>query len=86
MLHSITRLLNESEQKEPRNLLMLLEKSVGFHGVVEFDNDRVPPLYPEETQYYWSLVVVTLTATTMALPNFENGHIKGLLSSVGEGL
>ncbi|KAJ0687438.1 hypothetical protein HanRHA438_Chr11g0529331 [Helianthus annuus] len=86
MLHSITRLLNESEQKEPRNLLMLLEKSVGFNGVVEFDNDRVPPLYPEETRYCWSLVVVTLTATAMALPNIENGHIKGLLSSVGEGL
>ncbi|KAJ0736144.1 hypothetical protein HanPI659440_Chr11g0440241 [Helianthus annuus] len=83
MLHSITRLLNESEQKEPRNLLMLLEKSVGFNGVVEFDNDRVPPLYPEETRYCWSLVVVTLTATAMALPNIENGHIKGLLSSHG---
>ncbi|KAJ0736146.1 hypothetical protein HanPI659440_Chr11g0440261 [Helianthus annuus] len=86
MLHSITRLLNESEQKEPHNLLMLLEKSVGFNGVVEFDNDQVPPLYPEETHYCWSLVVVTLTATAMALPIIENGHIKGLLSSVGEGL
>ncbi|CAH1442189.1 unnamed protein product [Lactuca virosa] len=48
-LNSITRLLQESEKKEPRNLMKLLEKSTGFYGVIEFDNDGVPHLHPEET-------------------------------------
>nr|KAJ0226483.1 hypothetical protein LSAT_V11C100019270 [Lactuca sativa] len=85
-LNSITRLLQESEKKEPRNLMKLLEKSTGFNGVVEFDNDRVPPLHPEEIQNCWSLVAVTLTAIALALPNIANGQIKGLLDSMREGL
>ncbi|KAJ0687435.1 hypothetical protein HanPSC8_Chr11g0498831 [Helianthus annuus] len=83
-LHSITQLLNA--EKEPRNLLMLLEKSKGFVGVVEFDNDLVQPLYPEETRNCWSLVVVTLTTIAIALPNIANVHFKGLLASMSEGL
>ncbi|KAJ0687434.1 hypothetical protein HanRHA438_Chr11g0529251 [Helianthus annuus] len=83
-LRSITQLLNA--EKEPRNLLMLLEKSKGFIGVVEFDNDLVQPLYPEETHNCWSLVVVTLTTIAIALPNIANGHFKGLLASMSEGL
>ncbi|CAI9267868.1 unnamed protein product [Lactuca saligna] len=85
-LNSITRLLQESEKKEPRNLMKLLEKSTGFNGLVEFDNDRVPPLHPEEIQNCWSLVAVTLTAIALALPNIPNGQIKGLLDSMTEGL
>ncbi|XP_035836095.1 uncharacterized protein LOC110887463 [Helianthus annuus] len=83
-LRSITELLNA--EKEPRNLLMLLEKSKGFIGVVEFDNDLVQPLYPEETHNCWSLVVVTLTTIAIALPNIANGHFKGLLAGMSEGL
>ncbi|KAL7618584.1 hypothetical protein Lser_V15G01839 [Lactuca serriola] len=86
VLSSITRLLQESEKKEPRNLMKLLEKSTGFIGVVEFDNDQVPPLHPEEVQNCWSLVAVTLTAIALALPNIANCHFKGLLSSMKEGL
>ncbi|XP_023743123.1 uncharacterized protein LOC111891290 isoform X2 [Lactuca sativa] len=86
VLSSITRLLQESEKKEPRNLMKLLEKSTGFIGVVEFDNDQVPPLHPEEVQNCWSLVTVTLTAIALALPNIANCHFKGLLSSMKEGL
>lgn len=86
VLHSITQLLDESEKKEPRNLMKLLEKSTGFHGVVEFENDQVPSLYPEETHNCWSLVVVTLTSIAIALPNIPNGQFKGLLTSVTEGL
>ncbi|XP_076950036.1 uncharacterized protein LOC143622913 [Bidens hawaiensis] len=86
VLHSITQLLGESEKKEPRNLIKLLEKSTGFRGVVEFANDQVPSLYPEETQNCWSLVVVTLTSIAIALPNIPNGQFKGLLASVTEGL
>ncbi|KAJ0736143.1 hypothetical protein HanPI659440_Chr11g0440231 [Helianthus annuus] len=83
-LHSITQLLDT--EKEPRNLLMLLEKSKGFIGVVEFDNDLVQPLYPEETHNCWSLVVVTLTTIAIALPNIANVHFKGLLAGMSEGL
>ncbi|KAJ0640818.1 hypothetical protein HanPSC8_Chr16g0716421 [Helianthus annuus] len=85
-LHSITKLLVKSEKKEPLNLVKLLEKSTGFDGVVKFDNDQVPPLYPEETNNCWSLVVVTLTSIAIALPNIANGHFKRLLVSVREGL
>ncbi|XP_023743141.2 uncharacterized protein LOC111891313 [Lactuca sativa] len=85
-LNSITRLLQESEKKEPRNLMKLLDKSTRFNGVVEFENDGVPPLHPEETQNYWSLVALTLTAIVLALPNIANCHVKGLLSSMKEGL
>ncbi|KAJ0511829.1 hypothetical protein HanIR_Chr11g0556431 [Helianthus annuus] len=83
-LHSITQLLDA--EKEPRNLMRLLEKSKGFIGVVEFDNDLVQPLYPEETHNCWSLVVVTLTTIAIALPNIANDHFKGLLAGMSEGL
>ncbi|KAJ0511819.1 hypothetical protein HanIR_Chr11g0556321 [Helianthus annuus] len=48
-LHSIIQLLDTSERKGPQNLVKLLEISTGFNGVVKFDNDQVPPLYPKET-------------------------------------
>lgn len=64
----------------------LLVKSIGFNGITEFDNDQVPPLYVEEANNCWSLVVVTLTATALALPNIAYGHFKWLLSSMREGL
>ncbi|XP_076928232.1 uncharacterized protein LOC143592123 [Bidens hawaiensis] len=76
MLDSMNRLLQESNTKEPRNLINLLEKSTGFKGVVEFKNDQVPPLYPDEPPNSWSLVVVTLTAIAVALPNVANDHAR----------
>ncbi|KAI3677263.1 hypothetical protein L1987_86886 [Smallanthus sonchifolius] len=85
-LHSITQLLNACEEKEPHNLMKLLSKSTGFNGVVEFDNDQVPPLYPEKTNNCRSLVVVTLTAIAISLPNIANDHFNMLLSSMREGL
>ncbi|KAJ9559312.1 hypothetical protein OSB04_013926 [Centaurea solstitialis] len=86
MLRSITKLLHKSEKEQPRNLLKLLERSTGFSGVVEFDNDQVPPLYPDETHNCWSLVAITLTVIALALPNIENSRVKGLLASINEGL
>ncbi|KAL9999970.1 hypothetical protein Hdeb2414_s0452g00896751 [Helianthus debilis subsp. tardiflorus] len=84
-LHSITQLLNK--ENEQRNLMMVLEKSKGFHGVEEFDSDLVQPLFPDETHNYcWSLVVVTLTAIAIALPRIENVHFNGLIAGVREGL
>ncbi|KAL9996300.1 hypothetical protein Hdeb2414_s0720g00939481 [Helianthus debilis subsp. tardiflorus] len=85
-LHSITQLLDEFEKEEPKNLMELLKKSKGFNGVLEFDNNQLPPLYREETHYCWSLVVVTLTAIGMALPQNANSNFIGLLSGMGEGL
>ncbi|XP_035844130.1 uncharacterized protein LOC118490542 [Helianthus annuus] len=85
-LHSITKLINASEEKEPHNLIMLLEKSIGFNGVVEFDNNEVPSLYPEEIRVCWSLVLVTLTTIAIALPNIGNDYFKRLLSGLKEGL
>ncbi|XP_023743151.3 uncharacterized protein LOC111891324 [Lactuca sativa] len=85
-LNSITRILHESEEKEPMNLIKLLKKSKGFYGGIEFDNDQVPPLHQEETQNCWSLVAVTLIAIALALPTNANNHVKGLLASMREGL
>ncbi|KAL4560977.1 hypothetical protein LXL04_033135 [Taraxacum kok-saghyz] len=85
-LNSITRLIRESEEKEPSNLIKLLKKSNGFHGVLEFDSDKVLPLHQEEIKNCWSLVVVTLTAIALALPNIENNHVKEFISSMREGL
>ncbi|KAD3337645.1 hypothetical protein E3N88_33165 [Mikania micrantha] len=84
-LLTINQLLDA--QNEPCNLLMLLEKSKGFKGVVEFDNDNmVSPLYPDQTLNCWSLVVVTLTIIAIALPNIANDHLTGLLDAITEGL
>ncbi|KAL4560298.1 hypothetical protein LXL04_032448 [Taraxacum kok-saghyz] len=85
-LSSITRLLQESETKEPKNLMELLKKSIGFHGVVRFDNDQVPPLHSEEIQNCWSLATVTLTAIAVSLPNTVKRDVKVLLSGMREGL
>nr|XP_043612037.1 uncharacterized protein LOC122583726 [Erigeron canadensis] len=87
MLRSITKLIKVSTEKEPKNLMkLILDKSTGFNGVIKFDNDEVPPLYPEETQNCWSLVAVTLMTIAIALPNISNRHVKELLASMREGL
>ncbi|GJU20554.1 hypothetical protein Tco_1153896 [Tanacetum coccineum] len=85
-LKSINQLLSMSEKNEPGNLIKLLKKSKGFKGVLEFDNDQVPPLHSEETKNSWSLVVVTLTAIVIALPNTADDHGKGLIASLREGI
>nr|GEV41777.1 hypothetical protein CTI12_AA045380 [Tanacetum cinerariifolium] len=85
-LKSINQLLSKSEKNEPGNLIKLLKKSTAFKGVLEFDNDQVPPLHSEENQNSWSLVVVTLTAIVVALPNTSDDHGEGLIASMREGL
>ncbi|XP_071704027.1 uncharacterized protein [Rutidosis leptorrhynchoides] len=86
ILKSITKLLQESEKKEPRNLMKLLKKSTNFNGVVEFDNERVPLLHGDNAHNCWSLVLVTLTAVAIALPNVANTRVMELLSGMREGL
>ncbi|GJU01515.1 hypothetical protein Tco_1111853 [Tanacetum coccineum] len=85
-LKSINQLLSNSEKNEPGNLMKFLQKSTGFKGVLEFDNDQVPPLHSEKTKNSWSLVVVTLTAIVVALPNTADDHVQGLIASMREGL
>ncbi|KAK9068388.1 hypothetical protein SSX86_012501 [Deinandra increscens subsp. villosa] len=85
-LRYITQVLIASEEKQPRNLIVLLEKSTGFNGVAVFENEQVQHLYQEETHNCWSLVIVTLTSIAITLPNIAYGHVKLLLSSLREGL
>ncbi|GJR15757.1 hypothetical protein Tco_0798409 [Tanacetum coccineum] len=85
-LKSINQLLSNSEKNEPSNLIKLLKKSTGFKGLLVFDNNQVPPLNLEETKFSWSLVVVTLTAIVVALPNTADDHVQGLIASMREGL
>nr|XP_043609037.1 uncharacterized protein LOC122580955 [Erigeron canadensis] len=86
-LNSINRLLQESENYVPSNLIKLLQKSEGFSGVIEFVDDEVPTLLnEEETRYCWSLETVTLTSFAIAIPNIDDGNLKALLASMKEGL
>nr|XP_043612047.1 uncharacterized protein LOC122583736 [Erigeron canadensis] len=85
-LKAITRVLHESEKKEPSKLMKLLEKSTGFDGVVDFDNEDVPPLHTDAPHRCWSLVAITLTGVALALPNIEKCNVKGFLASMSEGL
>ncbi|PWA86007.1 hypothetical protein CTI12_AA145910 [Artemisia annua] len=80
-LKSINKLLSKSEKNEPGNLIKLLKKSTGFVGVLEFDNDQVPPLHSEDTKNSWSLVVVTLTAIVVVLPNTADNHDSDLVKT-----
>ncbi|XP_071704028.1 uncharacterized protein [Rutidosis leptorrhynchoides] len=86
ILRSISKLLQTSEKKEPKNLMKILNKSTNFNGVVEFDNDQVPLLHGDNAHNCWSLVLVTLTAVSIALPNVANSRVKVLLSGMREGL
>ncbi|XP_071704033.1 uncharacterized protein [Rutidosis leptorrhynchoides] len=86
ILRSITKLLEDSEKKDPRNLMKLLEKSTNFNGVVEFDNDQVPHLHGDDVHNCWSLVLVTLTDVAIALPNVAYTRVKELLAGMREGL
>lgn len=85
-INSITGVLHVYEKKESRNLVKILQKSTRFNGVTEFDNDQVTQLHAEEIQNSWYLVVVTLTAIAVALPNIANSVVKSSLSSITEGL
>ncbi|MFS7926108.1 hypothetical protein Hanom_Chr04g00293111 [Helianthus anomalus] len=52
-------------------------------GVLDFDNDQNPPLYPEEHKNCRSLVAATLIATIIALPSITGDHLKESLHFVG---
>lgn len=86
---AVNKLIHKAEKQQSNNLMKLLEKSMGFQGVAEFDNDQVPPLqYDQELQALncWSLVVVTLTSILIALPNIRSSILDLILRGVSEGL
>ncbi|GER38511.1 hypothetical protein STAS_15027 [Striga asiatica] len=83
----VHKLIQTGKGKQYNNLIKLLEKSVSFNGVREFDSrQRVPSLNSQEPHNCWSLTVVTLTSIAISLPNIPIDESDSLLSAVTEGL
>ncbi|CAA0820913.1 Unknown protein [Striga hermonthica] len=83
----VHKLIQTGKGKQYKNLIELLEKSVSFNGVREFDSrQRVQSLNPQEPHNCWSLAVVTLTSIAISLPTIPTDESGSLLSAVTEGL
>ncbi|KAK4383055.1 hypothetical protein Sango_2813300 [Sesamum angolense] len=81
------KLIQKGKKKQPKNIIKLLQRSVNFIGVREFDRGEIGSLHTQELPNCWSLPVVTLTSIAISLPNIENHKIKQLLlRAVSEGL
>ncbi|KAL0318475.1 UNVERIFIED_CONTAM: hypothetical protein Sangu_2003700 [Sesamum angustifolium] len=81
------KLIQKGKKKQPKNIIKLLQRSVNFNGVREFDRGEIGSLHTQELPNCWSLPVVTLTSIAISLPNIENHKIKQLLlRAVSEGL
>ncbi|KAJ0488088.1 hypothetical protein HanRHA438_Chr12g0535011 [Helianthus annuus] len=80
LLKSCNQFIKKSEKFQPENLIRLIDmkSTVGFQGVLSFDNN--------DRQNCWTLPVVTLTAIAVTLPNIEKGEVDALYKSVREGL
>ncbi|KAJ0817391.1 hypothetical protein HanPI659440_Chr00c07g0718821 [Helianthus annuus] len=81
---SLKQLIQNSEKKQPRNLIDLIDKKTTgeFQGVKTFDNNDYHVQYGD----CWSLPVVTLTTIAITLPNIKKAEAKSLFNSVREGL
>ncbi|XP_076928097.1 uncharacterized protein LOC143591928 [Bidens hawaiensis] len=84
--NSMNFFILKAEKEQSKELLELLEKSIGFKGVENFDINHVRPLLSVEFVNSWSLPIVTLTCIAAALPNIPKETVNNLLRSVGEGL
>ncbi|XP_047942861.1 uncharacterized protein LOC125189649 [Salvia hispanica] len=84
--NEMDKLIERGEMKQCKNLMWLLNKSVSFNGVEEFDGNEVPSLYSQEPANCWSLPLVTLTSIAVALPNITAREANQLVCGVGEGL
>lgn len=82
----VDKLIHKGKKQQPKNLIKLLQKSVSFNGVREFDSNEVPSLHSQEPPHSWSLAVVALTSVAIALPNISNHKAILLLTAVSEGL
>ncbi|KAL0417094.1 UNVERIFIED_CONTAM: hypothetical protein Slati_3541300 [Sesamum latifolium] len=83
----VDNLIQKGKKKQPKSIIKLLQRSVNFNGVREFDRIEIGSLNTQELPNCWSLPVVTLTSIAISLPNIENHKVKQLLMrAVSEGL
>ncbi|GFQ07854.1 hypothetical protein PHJA_002929400 [Phtheirospermum japonicum] len=75
--NEMDELIRMGKKKQSKNLIKLLQKSVNFNGVREFDSE--PP-------NCWSLPVVTLTSIAISLPNITHHKSDELLTAASEGI
>ncbi|KAK4383056.1 hypothetical protein Sango_2813400 [Sesamum angolense] len=80
------KLIQKGKKQQPKSVIKLLQRSVNFNGVKEFDRVEIRSLHSQELPNCWSLPVVTLTSIATSLPNIENYKVKELLRAVSEGL
>ncbi|KAL0440971.1 UNVERIFIED_CONTAM: hypothetical protein Sradi_0036000 [Sesamum radiatum] len=80
------KLIQQGKKQQPKSVIKLLQRSVNFNGVKEFDRVEIRSLHSQELPNCWSLPVVTLTSIATSLPNIENHKVKELLRAVSEGL
>ncbi|KAH6824288.1 hypothetical protein C2S53_011785 [Perilla frutescens var. hirtella] len=86
MCRKADNMIQTGRKKQPSSLVNLLQKSVNFNGVGQFNNRQIPSLLCQDPPNCWTLPVVTLTSIAIALPNIAQHQRKQLLSSVSEGL
>ncbi|KAH6778846.1 hypothetical protein C2S52_010083 [Perilla frutescens var. hirtella] len=86
MCSKADNMIQTGRKKQPSSLGNLLQKSVNFNGVGQFNNRKIPSLLSQDPPDCWTLPVVTLMSIVLALPNIELHQRKKLLSSVSEGL
>ncbi|XP_011072150.1 uncharacterized protein LOC105157439 [Sesamum indicum] len=85
--NEMDKLIQKGKKKIPKNLIKLLQRSVNFNGVREFDRGEIESLHTRDLPNCWSLPVVTLTSIAISLPNIKNHKAKQLLvRAVSEGL
>ncbi|GFP97462.1 hypothetical protein PHJA_001890300 [Phtheirospermum japonicum] len=82
----LDRLIIKGKKKQSKNVIELLQKSVNFNGVREFDSSEIQSLSSQEPPNCWSLPVVTLTSIAISLPNITDLNSKQLLIAVSDGL
>nr|GEW71425.1 hypothetical protein LSAT_6X39981 [Tanacetum cinerariifolium] len=85
ILKSMNCLIQRAKKQQPKNLIKLLQKSIGFEGVENFGRHHVPTLSTEYPNC-WSLPLRSLTTIAISLPNIQNDIVDSLLRSVSEGL
>ncbi|KAH6824287.1 hypothetical protein C2S53_011784 [Perilla frutescens var. hirtella] len=86
MCRKADNMIQTGRKKQPSSLVSLLQKSINFNGVGQFNNRQIPSLLFQDPPDCWTMQVVTLTSIAIALPNIELHQRKQLLSSVTEGL
>lgn len=84
--NQVDKVIQIGKRQQPKKLIELLKLFGDFHGVREFDSNKVPSLHIHEPPNCWSLPLVTLTSIAIALPNVSTHNASWLLSSVNEGL